>query len=383
MRTLMGIVRLPAQGLYLLLRLRRRRRKVVFLSRQANRPSRDFRMLADELRRRDPSLEVVLRCRFVPQSLWGRIAYVGEVFAQMWHLATASVCVVDGYIVPVSLLDHGPGLTVIQMWHALGAIKRFGLQSIGRSGGRSARVVAAMRMHENYDVVLCGGPGAAPAFAEAFGVEPPTVAVLGLPRVDYLLGRAADEETASTALESLIEREPRLAEEGRVRVLYAPTFRRTGRAPDFDGLVAAFDAERFTLIVKPHDLDSNRTSAAHVVDATGVDALDLLVLCDVLVTDYSAIAFEASVLSRPTYYYVPDIEEYRVEHGLNIDPLAELSEVSSTDAGRIARLVADGAAVAAASEFRERFVTVPESGCTAAIAHMIEAALPGGARDGA
>ena len=102
------------------------RHKVVLLSRQADTPSRDFLMLVEALQYRDPSLEVVLRCRFIRSSLFARVAYVGEILAQMYHLATARACIVDGYIVPVSLLDHRPDMFVIQTWHALGAIKKFG-----------------------------------------------------------------------------------------------------------------------------------------------------------------------------------------------------------------------------------------------------------------
>ena len=41
----------------------------------------------------------------------------------MYHLATASVCVLDAYWPAISLLHHKKSLTVIQMWHALGKIK--------------------------------------------------------------------------------------------------------------------------------------------------------------------------------------------------------------------------------------------------------------------
>lgn len=386
MRILISTAILCAQGLYRVLRLAPQRRKVVFLSRQADRPSRDFRMLADEIRRADPSVEVVVRCRFIPSTVGGRLLYGGEVLAQMWHLATASVCIVDGYIVPVSVLTHRGELTVIQMWHALGAVKRFGLQSVGRAGGRPTGVARAMRMHENYDLVLCGGPGSVPAFAEAFGVREASVLPLGLPRVDYLCERAeaagedAEPATEPVAIAELRRRFPRLGDDSKTRVLYAPTYRR-GRASAFDDVVAAFTGDRFTLIVKPHDLESAAASGEHVVDASGVDVLDLLVLADAVVTDYSAIAFEACVVDRPLYFYVHDIAEYRAAVGLNIDPLGELPGVSSTDITRIVELVAGaegpGEDVRA---FAKRYLSLPEAGCTSAIASLVVDRLNGHGR---
>lgn len=376
MRTLIRIARSFAQALYALMRVRPRRRKVVLLSRQADTPSRDFRMLVDELRRLDPSVEVVVRCRFVPAGLIGRAAYAGEVLAQMWHLADASVCVVDGYIVPVSILDHGRGLTVIQMWHALGAIKKFGLQSVGRSGGRSAVLADAMRMHRNYDHVLCGGPGSVSAFAEAFGVPESSVRTIGLPRVDALLAAARPGAPEPAAVRELRTRFPRLDEPGRTVVLYAPTFRRD-TLTEFGPMIEAFADDRFTLVVKPHDLEQTVTGAANVVDAAGVDSMDLLPIADAVVTDYSAIAYEAAVAGTPVYYYVYDIDEYRESHGLNIDPLAEWPSATSTDAGEVARKVAAGSVRRVDTDaFRERYVSVPPEGSTRALVALVTDHLP-------
>jgi CDP-ribitol ribitolphosphotransferase len=110
------------------------RRKIVLLSRQSDVPSRDFALLAEELRSRDRSLEIVSRCRMIGGSLWKRAASVPEMVVQMYHLAGARVCVVDGYVIPVSLLKHRAGTLVVQMWHALGAVKKFGYQTIDRRG---------------------------------------------------------------------------------------------------------------------------------------------------------------------------------------------------------------------------------------------------------
>ena len=49
------------------------------------------------------------------------------------QLATAEVCIVDGYCIPVSVLHHRKELRVVQVWHALGAIKKFGRQALSRA----------------------------------------------------------------------------------------------------------------------------------------------------------------------------------------------------------------------------------------------------------
>lgn len=378
MRILISIAILGARGLYRLLRLAPVRRKVVFLSRQADRPSRDFRMLSDEIRRADPTVEVVVRCRFIPPGIGGRLLYAGEILAQMWHLATASVCVVDGYIVPVSVLNHRRELTVIQMWHALGAVKRFGLQSVGRAGGRPAGVARAMRMHENYDFVLCGGPSSIPAFSEAFGVPESSVLPLGLPRLDYLRDRQSGREPEPDAIKHLRQEYPRLNEDQRLRVMFAPTYRRN-RDSEFGALIDAFEGHPHTLIIRPHDLESRTISGQHVVDGSGVDGLDLLLLCDVVITDYSAIAFEAAAISRPVLFYVPDIESYRAETGLNLDPILDLPWQATTDASEVVEMLGKMDWAERSDVALSGYIRPAEGSATAAIAEFVTARLGGGA----
>lgn len=373
MRILITAAIYVAQGIYAVLRLLPRRRKVVMLSRQADLPSRDFTLLAEELRREDPSLEVVVRCRFIQKGLIARSAYVGEILVQMYHLATSRVCVLDGYSVPLSILDHHDDLFVMQLWHALGAIKQFGYQSIGQPGGRSAGIARAMHMHRNYDVVLCGGPGSIQAFATAFDVDPQTVLPLGLPRVDYLRD-ACKRLNASTPVPTtamLHERYPRLADSSKTVVLYAPTFRWHGGSA-YRNVIEAFAEDAVTLVIKPHDLESVTIPDARVIDATGIDVLDLLPMCDAVVTDYSAVAFEAACIEKPVYFYVYDIDEYRSAPGLNIDPLVEMPTMAFTDIAPIATRIREGHHdVEAVRAFCERYGPPGDRACTPRIAESI------------
>jgi len=231
-------------------------------------------------------------------------------------------------------------------------------------------------MHANYDAVLCGGPGSVAAFAEAFAVEPDKVQPLGLPRVDFLLAHAGDSiaQSDSAQLRLLAERNPRLTESGRTVVLYAPTFR-NGGSTDLGPVIEAFAGEQWTLVVKPHDLEQASLLAEHVVLASGIDIARLLPICDVLITDYSAVAFEALVLGKPVYFWVYDIDDYRESHGLNIDPLVELPESSSREIVDIARRIAQGHYdTRAARRFAELYVPQSAS-CTRRIVELIAAGL--------
>ena len=349
------------------------RHKVVLISRQSDTPSLDFFMLAEELRRRDPHLEIAVVCRSLGDGFADQLAYVPMVLTQMYHLASSRVCIIDGYVIPVSVLRHRQELTVIQLWHALGAIKKFGYQCLDTPAGRPSRLARAMHMHANYDFVTCGGPDAVPVFAEAFDVGREKVLPLGLPRIDYLLERAGHpgEVDVSGPLADLMAQHPDLLSGRKERILYAPTFRK-GHATSLQALAGHFDSERFLLIAKLHDLERGIVEHEHVVDATGISVLDLLPLCDVVITDYSAVAFEGYALGKPVYYYVYDIDEYSVGCGLNIDPLRDAPRVSSTDIDEIARWIDRGEYdEETASTFKSRYLPSPLPGSTARIAELV------------
>lgn len=372
---------LPAHILYAAFRLLPVHDKVLFISRQADRPSYDFIRLADEIARRSPQTRQAMLCRCMGETPLGRIAYVPEIVRQMYHLATARVCILDGYAVPVCMMRPRKGLLVIQAWHALGAIKRFGYQSVGMPAGRSEALARAMRMHANYDLALCGCESMVPVFAEAFRMDSARVLPIGLPRVDYLLECVSDQppQRHVVTVEKLTARYPVLAESGR-RILYAPTYRRT-RSSILPEMLGALSAEKCTLIVKLHDLEHRPLGEADVVDATGINILDLLPLVDVVVTDYSAVAYEAGVLGKPVYFYVPDIEEYRQENGLNVDVIEVLPRAASKDAGQIAAWAMDSARDEdVRSAFEPLCAPIPAHGCTAAIADRAMDHLKGNAR---
>jgi CDP-ribitol ribitolphosphotransferase len=54
-------------------------------------------------------------------------------------------------------------------------------------------------------------------------------------------------------------------------------------------------------------------------------------IADGIITDYSACAFEGSLLNKPMWFYVPDYEIYKAEQGLNVDVLNELPSISFSD----------------------------------------------------
>jgi CDP-ribitol ribitolphosphotransferase len=157
-------------------------------------------------------------------------------------------------------------------------------------------------------------------------------------------------------------------------VLYAPTFRKLGE-DRYQDVAARFADHRYTLIVKPHPLENASVEGANVVNAGAFDIVDVLPVCDAVITDYSAVAFEAAVMDVPVSFFVYDIDRYVDDCGLNIDPLVEMAAVASREIGPLA----DGIDVRdthpeVTEMLRARYASAP-AGCTDRLAERILARM--------
>ena len=104
---------------------------------------------------------------------------------QLYHLATSRVCIIDGYNIAVSVLNHKSELKIFQIWHSLGAIKKFGYQTLNTV--KSKKTAKIFKMHNNYDYITCSSNDMIKYFSKSFNYERNNFVPIGLPRIDYLL----------------------------------------------------------------------------------------------------------------------------------------------------------------------------------------------------
>ena len=196
-------------------------------------------------------------------------------------------------------------------------------------GGRDRDIAEQMGMHKNYDCVLCASRRTAEIYAEAFGVTKDKLRVIGVPRVDAIL-----KMDRSRCRRRFYAAYPELR--SRKTVLYAPTFRE-GTMPDLAPMLRAAEAANVNLIVRLHPLDRERLKKHPEVPAflecEKFGTFTLMAAADAVVTDYSAISIEASLIKKPVYFYVYDLEDYAASRGLNFDPLVEMPHCASKDFG--------------------------------------------------
>ncbi len=348
------LARLILSVAYAPLKLLPVQRKVVMVSREHPVVPDDFTDLAAALTTRDPAVRVVMLVRMVPPGILRKIGYGLHLLRQLYHVATARVLVIDTYSIVASVLPHRDELTVIQMWHALGAFKKFGLSILGLEEGRDRRLADAMRMHQGYDIVLTSAEDCRPAFAEAFGTPPDRVRVAPLPRVD----RLRDPDRRARTRERILATLPHLA--GQRIAVFAPTFRLDGTvAVDVRALTEALRMQGVHTVVKLHPLMHGDFGPD--VDTGGdFSTQEMLAVADVFITDYSSALYEAAVLEIPTYFLTPDLDAYLASRDFYLDYRRDLPGPIVATVDHLAEAVGrKDASPADARRFAKRWVQIP------------------------
>ena len=233
-------------------------------------------------------------------------------------LRTSRWFIVDNAYLPVHVMPHRRGTTVVQVWHAVGALKRFGWDSLQPLTEPERRF-----LHRHYDWVVCS----AERVARAVGGGLPDAAGAGpAARARHGSMRSPTRRPWRRRGPGCWRGHPMLA--GRRVVLYAPTFRGRGAAKHAaPGIDAAGAAGRPAAgpPARPQDppepgpgRDPDRRVRPRRRSAAD-DLNDLLAASDVLITDYSSSIFEWALLRRPLVLVVPDLEAYERDPGLYLD----------------------------------------------------------------
>jgi CDP-ribitol ribitolphosphotransferase / teichoic acid ribitol-phosphate polymerase len=306
---LISLFNFHLQIIYFFIKKIKTKNRIVFISRQTDKPSLDFNYLISELSK-DSNIEIIVLCRRMRNTFKDNVFYYFYMYKQMYYLSTSRVCIIDTFVPTISILKHKKDLKVLQIWHALGAVKKFGYQSVGSNSGRSIKISKLAKMHKNYDAIISTSEKTTKFYSEAFGYDEDKFYNFGLPRIDHILNKK--EEIRN----KIINRYPNIID--KKVILYAPTFRTT-LEDNSQKLIDCIDFEKYNLIIKEHYNQKLNYSNSVVYNCQEFSPLELLSVADVLITDYSAVSIEAAVINLKTYYYLFDYEVYSYNNGINID----------------------------------------------------------------
>ena len=138
----------------------------------------------------------------------------------------------------------------------------------------------------------------------------------GSPRNDLLINNSTDTD--------VIKRKLHLQEDAKI-ILYAPTFRDDGSFGiyniDYTRIISALKG-KWIFLVKLHPnliLNAEQIELPdEVINVTLYpDIQELLVIADILISDYSSVMFDFMFTRRPVFIYAPDYDNYKDERGIH------------------------------------------------------------------
>ena len=364
------ILKFFANLIYCILKIFPTKNKIVMITRQSNTPTLDFRLLKEEIENTDNSIMIETLCNKIESNALYRagvlykIKYILYILKIMYNLATSKVCIVDGYCIPVCILKHKKKLKIIQIWHASGAVKKFGYQILDKEAGSNSRIANLMCMHKNYDYIIAPSEATKKYFSEAFNTPEDKIVKLGLPRLEYISNSKYDKT------KEIFKEYSKLKE--KETILYIPTFRKNN---DFNAvekiLEYKIDENKYNLIISLHPLDTTPVPEKYLVDKK-YSSYDLIKIADYIITDYSALSIEASVLNKPIFIFLPDIKEYTEETGLNINLKEELSTFTCENFGEIIdKIEKKEYNTKEIEKYREKYIEIDENKATENLASFI------------
>lgn len=223
-----------------------------------------------------------------------------------YYLLTSRVIVTDDYVRYMRVIKLRRGQKLIQLWHACGAFKKFGLDAPSRL--TRAEETAT---HSQYSAVAVTSDNCRKFYAGAFGISEEICLPIGLPRTDLLLNGSDEMKT------NVFNRHPEFC--GKKIYLYCPTFREIrgnkivyNPEIDWSRLSAELESDEI-FIIRRHPIMNYRLCGenfANIIDLSDESTLELTAACDVLISDYSSVIYDACLLDVPMVFYCPDYKEY-------------------------------------------------------------------------
>ncbi|MFI2783219.1 bifunctional glycosyltransferase/CDP-glycerol:glycerophosphate glycerophosphotransferase [Streptomyces sp. ALB3] len=217
--------------------------------------------------------------------------------------------------------ERRPGQTVVQTWHG-SPLGRFGLDLTGSLYADHQYLATLEHRSSQWSVLVSPSAWATPHLRRALGYRG-EVLEAGAP-ADDLLSAPGRDRTAGR-----VRRRLGIPADHRV-VLYAPTYRdhlahapaglplgasplyRWDPALDLSALARSLDG-RTTVLVRRHPRVTGSVPGHPALRDVSAhpDATELLLIADVLVTDYSGLAFGFAHTGRPMLFHTYDLEHYR------------------------------------------------------------------------
>ena len=217
---------------------------------------------------------------------------------------------------------------VVQLWHANGAIKTFGWEELTTAQRSKSDKRRFQKVYDQFDEYLVGSRKMAEIFTNSYHVSETRMNVIGYPRTDILF----DKNWQMQVSQKILDKYPDLSR--KEIILYTPTYREddhgnpTMNLPeDFEQLIQSLNGnQRLIIKLHPHlkafeNQLKNQWQYPNLVWIDDFSTNDLLLVADRLITDYSSVIFDYTLLpnAKQAIFYCYDYDEYAKRVGIQAD----------------------------------------------------------------
>lgn len=217
----------------------------------------------------------------------------------------ANVVILESYLPD----DFKPNGTIIQLWHGT-PLKRLFLDSKEPKQNIDIYNYRARKYNKliKQDYFITDVESINNVFKSAFPLEETEIVACGYPRNEYLL-----EQHSNSNEINKIKQQLNLNTE-KETILYTPTWR-DNQEEEF---LLEFTDEmkaKYNIIYKYHEED-HANKQHNYIDTRQFETQQLLLVSDIVISDYSSIVFDALTIDKKVYLYTPDFNNYDYNRGL-------------------------------------------------------------------
>ena len=238
-------------------------------------------------------------------------------FSSLKKLATSKYVFLNDNFFPLAFMNFNKETVVIQLWHAPGAFKKF--------GGSVENASMLKLISDKTDYLIISSTYNESYYSEAFQIDKSKIKALGLPRADYYfenhdIGKLRNDFNKKYDIDS-----------NKKIILYTPTFREN---KEYNNVFNYLDLDEFNnklsddyvLVLRLHPKIKKFYSGDISINGEYIDCSnykneqELLLLSDILITDYSSIMIEFGLLNKPIIFFAYDLDNYLSnERGFYLD----------------------------------------------------------------
>lgn len=215
----------------------------------------------------------------------------------------------DNYFPILGAVELNEACRVIQLWHANGAIKKFGWEDSKTNARTKQDKARFKKVYDRFDFYLVGSDAMANVFQKSYGADLDKMLKFGFHRADMLF-----------------DKKEHITSDNQQVCLYMPTYRSDNSVilETLKALEKAAGEKQITILYKLHPVTIKALQdELTFVNLKGIELTDesydaLYPRVGYLITDYSSVPFDYA-LANPTgriQFYWPDFETYNQVTGI-------------------------------------------------------------------